>query len=296
MSGCVLCPRRCGADREKGPGLCGAGNELTVSLVSRHMWEEPCISGTGGSGTVFFSGCSLKCVFCQNRELSRDCRGEKITPGRLSEIFLEIQDSGVHNINLVTPTHFTGLICESLAAVKSRLRIPVVWNSSGYELPATLELTRGLADIYMPDFKYVSPTLASEYSGAPDYAERAAESLKFMYEMLGPAVIADDGLMKRGILLRHLVLPGCRKDSIQVLRTVAETVSPEDIILGLMAQYTPDFYTGELKNLRRRVTTFEYESVRAEALRLGFNGYMQSPGAATAAFTPHFGDRLRIEL
>jgi len=296
MNKCYLCPRRCGIDRSAGQGFCGAGDKLKVSRVSRHMWEEPCISGTRGSGTVFFSGCQMKCVFCQNRPLSFECIGEEISTERLSELFLELRDSGVHNINLVTPTHFTELICESLAAVRDELDIPVVWNSSGYERPSTLEMTQGLVDIYMPDYKYFSPEIAEKYSGCPDYAEYASASLDLMYSVLGRPAFDDDGLMKRGVLLRHLVLPGCRKDSVDVLREVASVVPADGIVLGLMAQYTPDFYEGDDAAMKRRVTTFEYESVKEEALRLGFDGYMQSPTAACTGFTPSFGDKLTVDL
>ena len=268
------------------------------------MYEEPPISGKRGSGTVFFSGCSLRCVFCQNGELSRDCLGEDISADRLSELFLQINKSGVHNINLVTPSHYADLICIALRAVKDQLTIPVIWNGSGYERAETLELLRGLVDIYMPDFKYFSSDLAVRYSGAADYAQYAVRSLKFMYDMLGPVSFdgnaADSGdsrgLLTRGILVRHLVLPGCRKDSVNVLRLIADSVPVENILLGLMSQYTPDFYTGNEKNLSRRVTTFEYESVREEAIRLGFDGYMQSPSSATTAFTPPFTGKLTVEL
>lgn len=301
---CELCPRRCGVDRITTMGFCGAPINLRVSRVSRHMYEEPSVSGKRGSGTVFFSGCSMKCVFCQNAEISRDCLGENISVDRLAELFLILNDSGVHNINLVTPTHYTDLICRALSSVKDQLAIPVIWNSSGYELPGTLEQLRGLVDIYMPDFKYFSPLIAARYSEAEDYAEYAAASLRFMYEMLGPVTFdgnKDDsederGLLCRGILVRHLVLPGCRKDSQKVLNLIARTVPVSDILLGLMSQYTPDFYHGENKDLRRRVTTFEYETVRAEALRLGFDGYMQSPASATTAFTPPFTGKLTVTL
>lgn len=286
----------CGADRLQGTGFCGVGSALRVSRVSRHRFEEPCLSGTRGSGTVFFSGCQMHCAFCQNRELSFDGIGEDISVGRLSELFLVLRDSGVHNINLVTPTHFTPLICEALAAVKPRLGIPVVWNSSGYELPETLEMTRGLADIYLPDFKYISPEIAAKYAACPDYAERATAALRKMYALAGPCARGEDGLLQRGVLVRHLCLPGCRQDSIAVLHRIAETVPADRILLGLMAQYTPSFYVGEEKTMRRRVTTFEYESVRKAALELGFEGYMQSPTAATEEFTPHFTEKLTVDL
>ncbi len=293
---CELCPHRCGVDRRQARGVCGAPEAIRVSRVSRHAYEEPCISGSRGSGTVFFSGCVLSCVFCQNKPISRGLIGEDISVRRLSELFLELQAAGVHNVNLVTPTQYTDRICESLAAVKGELHIPVVWNSGGYERPETLRLTRGLVDIYMPDFKYVSRELSLRYSGAEDYAERTAEAIAFMYEMLGRAVFDDEGIMRRGVLVRHLVLPDCRQDSAAVLRTLALLVPPADIVLGLMSQYTPSFYGGEEKNLRRRVTTFEYEYVRGVALELGFEGYMQSPMSATAEFTPKFTNELKIEL
>ena len=183
-----------------------------------------------------------------------------------------------------------------LAAVKGKLHVPVVWNSGGYERPETLERLRGLVDIYMPDFKYISSELSLRYSGVRDYAERTAEAIAFMYKMLGRAEFDEGGLMRRGVLVRHLVLPACRRDSEAVLRRLAEIVPPADVVLGLMSQYTPSFYSGEEKNLRRRVTTFEYESVRKVALELGFEGYMQSPMSATAEFTPKFTNDLKIEL
>lgn len=296
FSCCTLCPRQCRADRTRSAGFCGVGASLRVSRVSRHRFEEPCLSGTRGSGTVFFSGCQMHCAFCQNRELSFGGIGEEISAARLSELFLQLRDAGVHNINLVTPTHFTPQICEALAAVRPRLGIPVVWNSSGYELPGTLGLTRGLVDIYLPDFKYVSPEIAAKYSACPDYADRAAEALAYMFDMLGPCVRDAEGLLRRGVLVRHLCLPGCRKDSAAVLHRIADTVPTDKILLGLMAQYTPSFYVGEDKTMRRRVTTFEYESVRKTALALGFDGYMQSPTAATEEFTPHFTERLTVDL
>lgn len=296
MSECRLCPRMCGVDRSATAGFCHAPAGLRVSRASRHMYEEPCISGTRGSGTVFFSGCNMRCVFCQNAPISCGCLGEDITVARLCGIFLTLRDAGVHNINLVTPTHYTDLIREALLSVRGSLGIPVVWNSSGYELPETLASLRGLVDIYMPDFKYISPVLSEKYSGAADYAERAAECVSFMYGMLGDAVLDGDGLMKSGLLIRHLVLPGCRADSALVLRRIAAAVPVQGVLLGLMSQYTPDFYPGDERNLKRRVTTFEYEAVLAEAERLGFRGYMQSPMSATTAFTPPFTGSLRVDL
>lgn len=295
---CFDCPRLCGARREAGPGFCGGGSPgVRVSLVSRHMWEEPCISGKKGAGTVFFSGCSLKCAFCQNRALSFEGAGSEISVDRLSEIFLKLRDAGVGCLDLVTPTHYTRAVCEALRAVKHRLGIPVVWNSGGYELPGTLALTDGLVDVYMPDFKFHSPELAAGLADCPDYRERASEALSFMYRMLGPASFDAGGMMTRGLLVRHLLLPGCRADSFAVLEDIASAVPPGDIVLSLMSQYTPGFYRGDDRRFKRRVTTFEYRSVLRRAEQLGFvKGYAQSAASADPAYTPDFPDELKMEL
>ena len=295
-SSCTLCPRECRADRTKGIGACGVGSEIRLSRVSVHAWEEPCISGSRGSGTFFFSGCSLKCVFCQNAALSRGCAGEDISEERLAGLFLRAQSAGVHNINLVTPTHFTPGIVRSLSRVRDRLEIPVVWNSSGYEKPETLESTRGLVDVFLPDFKYSSSETAKKLSGCPDYPETALRAIEKMYEIAGDPVMDEDGLIRSGVVVRHLCLPGRRKESVEALGMLASAVPVKGIILSLMSQYTPDFYSGEDKSLHRRLTTFEYESVVAEARRLGFSGYTQSRSSQDAAFTPGFTDRLQILL
>lgn len=295
-SQCKLCPRGCGIDRYSSVGLCGSGAKATVSRVSRHMFEEPAICGAGGAETVFFSGCNLRCVFCQNSMISRRSVGKEFEDKELAELFLEVAKSGVSSLDLVTPTHFTPTIASALSMVKDKLGIPVVWNSGGYESRDSLALLRGLVDIYLPDFKYYSPELAAKYSKAPDYRERAEEALTFMYDMLGDAEFDENGMMKKGIIVRHLVLPGCRNDSIALLRRLAEILPVKGIRLSLMSQYTPDFYSGEEKNLRRRLTTFEYESVRAEALRLGFDGYMQAPLSASAEYTPEFSDSFSLDL
>ncbi len=292
---CNICPRACGVDRTRELGFCASGNEVRVSRVQRHRFEEPAICGVGGAGTVFFSGCNLRCVFCQNSAISREALGRKFDARGLAALFLEIAESGVDCLDLVTPTHFTPTVAEALSLVKGELSIPVVWNSGGYESIESLALLRGLVDIYLPDFKYISPEISAKYSSAPDYAERAAEALAFMYEMLGE-VSFEGEMMKKGIIVRHLVLPGCRADSIAVLHKIAKTVPIKGIRLSLMSQYTPDFYLGEDKNLRRRLTTFEYESVRAEALKLGFEGYMQAPSSASSEYTPNFGRDFSLDL
>ncbi len=292
---CTICPRACGVDRTRELGFCASGNEVKVSRVQRHRFEEPAICGGGGAGTVFFSGCNLRCVFCQNSAISRESVGREFDSKELAELFLEVAQSGVDCLDLVTPTHFTPTVAAALSLVKNKLRIPVVWNSGGYESIESLALLRGLVDIYLPDFKYISPEISAKYSSAPDYAERAAEALAFMYEMLGEATFEGE-MMKKGIIVRHLVLPGWRADSIAVLHKIAKIVPIKGIRLSLMSQYTPDFYLGEDKNLRRRLTTFEYESVRAEALKLGFEGYMQAPSSASSEYTPNFGRDFSLDL
>ena len=293
---CNICPRGCGVDRGSTFGLCRSGAKPTVSRVSRHMYEEPAICGKRGAGTVFFSGCNLGCVFCQNSAISRKSTGKEFDTDELAELFLTVAESGVSSLDLVTPTHFTPTVAAALALVKDRLTIPVVWNSGGYESVESLKMLRGLVDIYLPDFKYYSPELAAKYSHAADYRERAEEALLFMYDMLGSPKFDESGMMQKGIIVRHLVLPGCRSDSIACLRRLAELIPVSDIKLSLMSQYTPDFYTGDDKNLRRRLTTFEYESVLSEALRLGFDGYMQSPSSASASYTPDFSDVFSVDL
>lgn len=293
---CNICPRGCGVDRGSTVGICRSGSKAVVSRVSRHMYEEPAICGERGAGTVFFSGCNLGCVFCQNSVISRKSVGKEFDERELAELFLTVTSSRVSSLDLVTPTHFTPSVAAALALVKDKLSIPVVWNSGGYESIESLALLRGLVDIYLPDFKYYSSEISAKYSHAADYRERAEEALSFMYDMLGKAEFDKDGMMKKGIIVRHLVLPGQRKDSIACLRRLAEILPVADIRLSLMSQYTPDFYRGDDKNLLRRLTTFEYESVRAEALRLGFEGYMQAPSSATAEYTPDFCDTFSIDL
>ncbi len=286
---CTLCPRACGADRAGGAvGVCGMPDTLHISRCAPHLWEEPPISGTRGSGTVFFTGCNLRCVFCQNRAISREGVGHPVTEEALMDKMLELQEQGVHNINLVTPTHYTDRLARLLEKIKPRLHIPVVWNSSGYESAEALRLVDGLVDIYLPDFKYMSSELSAAYSAAPDYADRATEAVLEMYRQVGK-YRERDGLAEGGVIIRHLVLPGCRADSIAVLRHVAAILPPADIRVSVMRQYTPDFAMDcAHKNLRRRLTEFEYTSVLDEAARLGLDGFSQGKDAADKAFTPEF--------
>lgn len=252
-----------------------------------HRWEEPCISVGAGSGAVFFSGCSLHCVYCQNGKISRGGVGELTGVSRLAEIFLELQAKGAANINLVTPTHFTVQIAEALRSVRDKLTIPVVWNTSGYEKAKTLELLDGLVDVFLTDFKYASPELAAKYSGAPDYPEVALSAVGKMVSLVGEPVF-DGRTLRRGVIVRHLVLPGCRRDSMEILRLTAENVGVKKVLISLMSQYTPEFLPCGYPEINRRVTTFEYDSVCAEARRLGFDGFTQSRESASAAYTPDF--------
>lgn len=290
MSSCALCPRTCGADRAAGEiGLCHTAADILVARAAPHHFEEPPISGTRGSGTVFFSGCSLSCIFCQNAAISRTAVGRRVTEEELAALLLRMQETGVHNLNLVTATHYTDRVARVLEKIRSRLKIPVVWNSSGYESPQTLRLLEGLVDIYLPDFKYASPALSGAFSGVSDYAEVTAAALVEMYRQVGAVSFDENGLLKKGVVVRHLLLPGYRADSCAVLELLAKTLPVADVRLSLMRQYTPDFAPKTApKSLLRRVTSFEYDAVLEKATSLGFLGFSQDKSAATAAFTPDF--------
>lgn len=287
---CFQCPRRCGADREADEhGICGAGREMHVARVMLHPWEEPCLGGA--AGTIFFAGCPLGCIYCQNKAISRpaagDLPGETWDTSRLAEEMLRLQADGATCIDLVTPTHYAREILAALAAVKAQLSIPVVWNTSGYETPETVRACRGLVDIFLTDFKYGTAEAASRLSAAPDYPETASAALTEMLRITGAPRFAGDTLQS-GIILRHLILPGERHDSVAALRLAAAAAPPEGVILSLMRQYTPDFAPENEKKLRRRITSFEYDFVLAEAIRLGYNGYTQDKESASAGYTPNF--------
>lgn len=290
LTGCRLCPHECGVDRAAGQrGRCGVGAEILVARAAPHMWEEPCISGERGAGAVFFGGCSLGCVFCQNRTLSHDGYGAVVSETRLGEIMLELQERGVHDIDLVTPTHFADAIARVLERVRPQLHIPVIYNCGGYERVETLRRLEGLVDVYLPDLKYASGEPALRYSGAADYPERAMEALCEMHRQCGAVRFGEDGIIKRGVIVRHLVLPGCRHDSIALLRRLAEALPPDDIRLSLMRQYTPDFVDRKrYPELGRRLTGFEYTSVLEVAEQLGLRGYCQQSGSVGTEYTPIF--------
>ena len=287
---CNQCPRACGLPREEArTGYCGVPWGFRVARAALHPWEEPSISGTRGSGTIFFSGCNLRCVFCQNREISHQHLGQELSPAELEKVMLRLRDDGAHNINLVTPTHYALQLAEVLERVKPQLGSPVVYNCGGYESVDTLRRLEGLVDVYLPDVKYDSNELAARYSATPDYHQVAFAALVEMLRQTGSRVFDGKGLLQRGVILRHLVLPGCRKDSISLLSALKETFGTDAFLLSLMNQYTPEFaLQSPYPELHRRVTTFEYGSVLDHAERLGFEGYFQSRSSATAAFTPDF--------
>ena len=295
---CALCPRRCGADRTKGEGVCGCGALPRVARVMIHKWEEPVISGEFGSGAVFFTGCPLGCVFCQNGDISRrenaGKAGRTMTVDDLTDTFSTLAEKGAQTLDLVSPTPFTDLLIRAVRKARGRgFSLPVVWNTGGYERPETVASLRGTADVFLTDFKFLSPDLSRRLTGVPDYGEFAAASLCEMVKIAGAPVIGEDGIMKSGVVVRHLVLPGQKEDSIATLNKIADTVGAGTVLLSLMSQYTPEFYrkTGEERldrTMSRRVTTYEYETVREEALRLGFDGFMQERDSATAAFTPEW--------
>ena len=277
---CTICPRRCGAERPG--GFCGMGDLPVVSRAAPHFWEEPCISGEKGSGAVFFAGCNLRCVFCQNYDISALRRGREITVERLRAIFSELAAQGVHNINLVTGTHFAPAICEAL---KPAPPLPVVWNCGGYESVETLRMLEGKIQVYLPDMKYADSRLAGALSAAPDYPGAAKAAIREMFRQTGPYELDDAGMLVRGVMIRHLVLPGELDNTFGVLDWIAETFRPGDVLVSLMGQYTPNGHGGP----DRRLTPEEYDrAVRyMEALGL-LEGYTQELTSAESEYTPPF--------
>ena len=293
MSKCNICPRECGVDRSSGKlGFCCAPEDFLVAKTMIHKWEEPCVAGDGGAGTVFFSGCNLRCVFCQNIDISRGDNGEIMTDEELEAAIFDLLDGGAECVEFVTPTHYTEMIAALLSKIKPKLTVPVVWNSGGYEKVESLKMLEGLVDVYLPDFKYFDGEIAKTYSSAPDYFEIATAALGEMLRQVGKPSFDEKGKLQKGVLVRHLVLPSHRNDSIAVLRHVAENFGAESVLLSLMSQYTPDFYISsgcaEHKNLCRRLTKFEYDSVMKAAESLGFDGYFQGVGSASKKYTPDF--------
>ena len=291
---CELCPRRCGVDRETNKGYCGCGEKARVAHVMLHKWEEPCISGANGSGCVFFSGCQLRCVYCQNRAISRAECGEEYGAEELAHIFLDLQHKGAHNINLVTPDHFAPQIYASLGiAAENGLCIPAVYNCSGYVLPETLKSISDRINIYLTDFKYMSPELSKRYSSCADYPERAADALEETVRERPECVYGDDGMMKEGVIVRHLILPGHTDDSKRVLEYVHKTYG-SSVKISIMNQFTP-LGLEKYPEINRRLTTLEYDRVIEYALSIGItDAYIQEKGTASESFIPQFGNGTRI--
>lgn len=285
---CSLCPRKCGVDRAAGQlGYCKMPDMPVVARAAAHFGEEPCISGLDGSGTVFFSGCTMQCCFCQNRIISFEGRGREITIERLAEIFTQLQREGVNNINLVTATHFADKVAAALKM--ARPTIPVEWNSSGYESLETLKMLRGLVQIYMPDFKFTSTEAARRYASAPDYPEVAKAAIMEMYRQTGDFVLDERGVMQRGVLIRHLVLPGRLDDCFDVIDWIAEAFPENGVLFSLMSQFTPLADKEKFPELSRTLTRSEHERACAylDASPV-MNGFYQDLCSATEEFIPDF--------
>jgi putative pyruvate formate lyase activating enzyme len=300
-NGCNLCPRMCNVNRHTGTGYCLMTDRLKVARAALHMWEEPCISGERGSGAVFFSGCTLRCVFCQNYKIAAAKVGKYITVDELADIMLRLQNNQANNINLVTPTHYAGQIAEALIKAKDRgLKIPVVYNTSAYENVDTLKIMDGLVDVYLPDFKYMDGKLALKYSNAGNYPETAKAALREMVRQTGtPDMYGDDdtlvrdgyvesGIMKKGVIVRHLILPGYTKESRNVIKYLYDTYK-NDIYISIMNQYTPLEHVKQYKELCRKVTKKEYDKVVDYAIDIGVtNAFIQEGGTAKESFIPEF--------
>ena len=286
---CNLCPRKCNIDRNApgitAGGFCGVCDSPVVARAGVHMWEEPCISGERGSGTVFFSGCNLRCVYCQNKEISSERFGKRISVSRLREIYLELCAKGVHNINLVTPTHFAAAVCESLS---EPLPVPVVWNSGGYDSVSTLNMLEGKIQIYLPDWKYADSHIAQKYSAAADYPVAAEKAILEMYRQVGEYELTDDGIMKKGVIIRHLVLPGCLDNTKRVIDRVYELFGNGKVLFSLMSQYTPVAGV-PFSELQRRLTEEEYGEVSEYLYSSGIeDGFMQELSSAKEEYIPPF--------
>lgn len=293
LNHCTLCPRRCGADRTAGEtGFCGADNTLRIGLAGLHRWEEPCLSGTRGAGTVFFCHCPLGCIYCQNHDISgRDAAaaGVRTHCSGLADTFLSLQAQGAHNIDLVTPTHYAAHIAQAIPLARARgLTIPIVYNCGGYESVETLRMLDGLVDIYLPDFKYYSSYYAARYSHAPDYFDAACAAIGEMVRQTGAPQFNANGMMQRGTIVRHMMLPGLDGDTAQVLRAIASRWGGGQVLVSLMRQYTPCAGLDECPELRRRVSDEEYKAACERMVSLGLEGWTQDAESISESFIPRF--------
>lgn len=290
---CNVCPRNCNVNRANGKiGYCKCNDKVKVALVSTHDFEEPCISKINGSGTIFFSNCNLNCMFCQNYEISQLGKGREITIDRLAEIFVEQQGRGVNNINLVTPTMYAYQIIEAIKIARNKgLNIPVIYNSNGYESVQTIKDLNGYIDVYLPDFKYYSDEIAIKYSKAPHYKEIVTKAIKEMYNQVGPAQFDENGIIKKGVIIRHLILPNHVQNSKNILKWIKENM-PQDVYVSVMAQYFPTYKAKEDDLLNRKITIKEYRVVENYLYSLELeNGYMQDLGKHEEEYVPEFDFR-----
>jgi putative pyruvate formate lyase activating enzyme len=290
LESCTLCPRNCGVNRLNGfLGFCNAGKNTKIARASLHHWEEPCVSGTQGSGTIFFSNCNLKCVYCQNHSISQDNIGKEVSIERLSDIFLELQGLGAHNINLVTPTHYSYQIIEAIKLAKQRgLTLPILYNTSGYENIDTVKLLRGFIDVYLPDIKYHNDKYSVRYSNAPGYFEYASNAIKEMVEQVGPVEFDEKGIIKKGVIIRHLMLPGLLFDSKKIIDFIYSTFK-DDVYISLMNQYTPMHKSSSFFELSKPLNPKHYDSLIDYALAIGVkNGFIQDTGTSSTAYIPDF--------
>lgn len=289
FTNCHLCPRNCGINRNISVGFCGCDSTLKAARAALHHWEEPCISGTRGSGAVFFSGCTLKCCFCQNHLISQGTLGKELSPKRLGEIFLSLQEQGAHNIDLITATQFLPQILPALDFVKHKLHIPVIYNCGGYEKTETLALLKDYIDIYLPDLKYFDSSLSWRYSKAKNYFEIASEAIPYMIEQTGGLRYDTQGILQKGVIIRHMVLPGGKEDSMQLLHWIKENLPKGKYLLSLLSQYTPFYKSSDYPEINRRITTYEYNKVLDTAISLGLTqGFMQEKSSAKEEYTPPF--------
>ena len=290
LSSCEICPHRCKVNRANGiKGRCKCDDKIKIALASIHNFEEPCISGTKGSGTVFFSNCNLNCIYCQNYEISQLGKGKEITIHELAEIFLDQQKNNVHNINLVTPTMYALQIIEAIKIAKKQgLNIPIIYNTNGYENIETIKLLNGLIDVYLPDLKYFSNTIAVKYSNANNYFKIATEAIKEMYNQVGTAKFDEEGIIKKGVIIRHLVLPNHIQNSKNILKWIKENM-PEDVYVSVMAQYFPTYKAKEDAYINRKLTKKEYKEIENYLYTLNIeNGYIQELGEHEEEYVPNW--------
>jgi len=290
LKSCRLCPRNCGANRLQGElGFCRAGRDVRIAKVCLHEWEEPCISGSRGSGTVFFSNCNLRCVFCQNHRISEESFGKDVSIERLSEIFLEQQARGAHNLNLVTPTHYVPQIIEAVKLAKAKgLKLPILYNTNSYENVETIRSLEGIVDVYLADLKYFSDSYAIKYSGAKDYFQHASKAIAEMFRQVGEPVFDSEALLQRGLIIRHLMLPGLLFDTKKVLDHIRSTYG-DSVYVSIMNQYTPMHRAAQYPEINKKLNKRHYESIIQYCLDSGIhNAFIQDTGTATEDYVPDF--------